>query len=728
MQSRRRRRTDRYLSARWPPQMHPPPPPNPPPPPPTNPPPHATLMAAGLGLNNGAPVQPNNGLMGSYTQAASAAAACGLTIQTPSSSLSAHSPPYSPGPQSAPVGMPQQAPPLALTPEGPPGGNPGGMGKPQAGPNSCPPGVYRSHSLDDSVLSPHTPWMQTRTQSRLPGADLTTGGATAAMAAAAGNHQQQQQMVSGLGLPVPGMPNGLQVPNSMGLAAGATSQQILAAASGLLQAQQGGLQQMQPMRVSPPPQPMPQLTPEQHRARVISQLVMERLCVWGEYRTVGDWPQELVAHGAMPAVAEALQASPTHSLTIPQLVTSVKERTGNAHGGKALDMLNLKAYVRCYPALFHLRSGRTAAGRPLDVVELRIESPDGQPVNAMGGGLMQQNGMLQNGMGGANRYGAMAPASAYGQPARNPALGAPPPLPMGMNGLQTNTPQQQPPPSSWAAYQRQQAQQQQQQQQQAQQQQQQQAQQQQPCGSDEDEQQRLTLPGQNPAQTPYAQNAAQEGNPASPGSTLQPKELFTSPTAPANQPSNGSAANGGNSAASDGGDSPRSLWGSPGLASAGNGFTLFGGFGGSTTTASNNSRMSSPTAHSPTEHGASLKADETAIAGMRAYTDGDDGTHGALEDAEDDESASLMFGQIDALFDGMSGADEMMTHSLEARSAYLKKHGLDKLFTRAIDRAMRHQVPCPAEFVAHELLQHVEQQNALEDAVDISTAQMPIEA
>ena len=76
----------------------------------------------------------------------------------------------------------------------------------------------------------------------------------------------------------------------------------------------------------------------------------------------------------------------------------------------------------------------------------------------------------------------------------------------------------------------------------------------------------------------------------------------------------------------------------------------------------------------------------------------------------------------------MSGADEMMTHSLEARSAYLKKHGLDKLFTRAIDRAMRHQGPCPAEFVAHELLQHVEQQNALEDAVDISTAQMPIEA
>ena len=40
-------------------------------------------------------------------------------------------------------------------------------------------------------------------------------------------------------------------------------------------------------------------------------------------------------------------------------------------------MLNLKAYVRCFPALFHLRSGRTAAGRPLDVVELRLEVHDG---------------------------------------------------------------------------------------------------------------------------------------------------------------------------------------------------------------------------------------------------------------------------------------------------------------------------------------------------------------
>ena len=114
-------------------------------------------------------------------------------------------------------------------------------------------------------------------------------------------------------------------------------------------------------------QQMLQMPAEQHRMRLISLLVMERLCVWGEYRTIADWPQELVAHGAMPAVQEALQASPMHSLTIPQLVTAVKERTGNAHGGKALDMLNLKAYVRCYPALFHLRSGRTAAGRPLVV-------------------------------------------------------------------------------------------------------------------------------------------------------------------------------------------------------------------------------------------------------------------------------------------------------------------------------------------------------------------------
>ena len=132
----------------------------------------------------------------------------------------------------------------------------------------------------------------------------------------------------------------------------------------------------------------PVLTPEQQRARAIAQLVMERLCVWGEYRTVTDWPLELVGQGAMPAIEDALRASPTHSLTIPQIVTAVKERTGNAHGGKALDMLNLKAYVRCFPALFHLRSGRTAAGRPLDVVELRIEAP-GNDVDGAPKGLAQ---------------------------------------------------------------------------------------------------------------------------------------------------------------------------------------------------------------------------------------------------------------------------------------------------------------------------------------------------
>ena len=51
------------------------------------------------------------------------------------------------------------------------------------------------------------------------------------------------------------------------------------------------------------PQAQTPLTPEQQRVRVVTNLVMQRLCVWGEYRTVCEWPSELVQHGAMPAAA-----------------------------------------------------------------------------------------------------------------------------------------------------------------------------------------------------------------------------------------------------------------------------------------------------------------------------------------------------------------------------------------------------------------------------------------
>ena len=119
-----------------------------------------------------------------------------------------------------------------------------------------------------------------------------------------------------------------------------------------------------------------QLSPQE---RLLTAVVMQRFCRWGEHRTVADWPAELIAYGPLPAVHDALKGSRTRSLTLPQLVTAIKERTGGCAGGKALDMLNLKAYVRCFPDKFHLRSGRTAQGRPLDLVEMRV---DGAPATA----------------------------------------------------------------------------------------------------------------------------------------------------------------------------------------------------------------------------------------------------------------------------------------------------------------------------------------------------------
>ena len=121
-----------------------------------------------------------------------------------------------------------------------------------------------------------------------------------------------------------------------------------------------------------------ELSPQE---RLLTAVVMQRFCRWGEHRTIGDWPAELRAYGPLPAIHDALRASRTRSLTLPQLVTAIKERTGGCAGGKALDMLNLKAYIRCFPETFHMRSGRTAAGRPLDLVVL---GRDGAPADCLG--------------------------------------------------------------------------------------------------------------------------------------------------------------------------------------------------------------------------------------------------------------------------------------------------------------------------------------------------------
>jgi len=69
-----------------------------------------------------------------------------------------------------------------------------------------------------------------------------------------------------------------------------------------------------------------------------------------------------------------------------------------------------------------------------------------------------------------------------------------------------------------------------------------------------------------------------------------------------------------------------------------------------------------------------------------------------------------MMAQLDALLAGSSGAADAdgADSAVEARQAYIRLHSLDKLFTSAVDRAMRHKVASPIEFVAHELLRHCE--------------------
>ena len=46
--------------------------------------------------------------------------------------------------------------------------------------------------------------------------------------------------------------------------------------------------------------------------------------------------------------------------------------------------------------------------------------------------------------------------------------------------------------------------------------------------------------------------------------------------------------------------------------------------------------------------------------------------------------------------------------SADARQAYIAAHSLDKIFANAVDRAMRHKVASPVEFIAHELLREVQ--------------------
>lgn len=153
--------------------------------------------------------------------------------------------------------------------------------------------------------------------------------------------------------------------------------------------------------------------PDQQHERLLTAIVIDRFCSWGEHRSAQDWPAELVNPGPIPSLVDALLSSRTRTLTLPQLITAIKERTGGGSCGKALDMLNLKAYVRCFPTLFVLHSGRTSAGRPLDAVELRA-------VDAAG--MLHQHAGAVHGLYGCHGMAASFAASAWSAQSLRPPM------------------------------------------------------------------------------------------------------------------------------------------------------------------------------------------------------------------------------------------------------------------------------------------------------------------
>ena len=178
------------------------------------------------------------------------------------------------------------------------------------------PGCVRPKSYDDAMLNPNTPWGSRMRPHERGSVEQSCGSASC--------YAEQLDAAAG----------------AMGVGMHAHHHALTQHTGGGKMAGRMMAQQMA-------------MTPEQQRVRLVTGLVMQRLCVWGEYRTVCDWPSELVQLGAMPCIQEALLTSPIHSLTIPQMVTAVKERTGNTNGGKALDMLNLKVHLLPLPTPAH---------------------------------------------------------------------------------------------------------------------------------------------------------------------------------------------------------------------------------------------------------------------------------------------------------------------------------------------------------------------------------------
>ena len=79
------------------------------------------------------------------------------------------------------------------------------------------------------------------------------------------------------------------------------------------------------------------------------------------------------------------------------------------------------------------------------------------------------------------------------------------------------------------------------------------------------------------------------------------------------------------------------------------------------------------------------------------------GGNGGLTSSAASTNASEL-GDLNTLAQQTQGPD------LAARDEYIKRFQLDTIFTAAVDRAMRHNVSSPVEFIAHELMRTAQQQ------------------
>ena len=109
------------------------------------------------------------------------------------------------------------------------------------------------------------------------------------------------------------------------------------------------------------------------------QRVARMLTTWRKYSTPEQWPLDVIWAGVLPAIFDAVLTHNTVSLS--HLVCAVRKMPSVQRlpcMQSSIDMINLKAYVRCYPFL-RTTTTFTAYGKCVDHVHLFVPPPPPPP-------------------------------------------------------------------------------------------------------------------------------------------------------------------------------------------------------------------------------------------------------------------------------------------------------------------------------------------------------------